>query len=83
MKHLIIISLLFITATLFSQTKATQTVTPEKYIQIENGFLVDTHGDYPKVVRQTAREKNIPLVDLQLLTAGAVTAIGDESSKKI
>jgi lysophospholipase L1-like esterase len=51
--------------------------------KFENGFLVDTHGDYPNVVRQTAREKNIPLVDLQLLTAGSVTALGDEASKKI
>lgn len=48
-----------------------------------NGFLTDTHGDYPRMVRKLAEEKNIPLVDLQLLTAGAVTALGDESSKKI
>lgn len=48
-----------------------------------NGFLVDTHGDYPVVVRQLAAEMNVPLIDLQLLTAGAVTALGEEASKKI
>lgn len=48
-----------------------------------NGFLTDTHGDYPVAVRQVAAEMNVLLVDLQLLTAGAVTALGDEASKDI
>jgi lysophospholipase L1-like esterase len=51
--------------------------------KFENGFLIDTHGNYPVVVRQVAAEFNVPLVDLQLLTAGAVTALGDEASKSI
>jgi len=51
--------------------------------KFENGFLIDTHGNYPEVVRQLATEMNVPLVDLQLLTAGAVTALGEEASKKI
>lgn len=48
-----------------------------------NGFLTDTHGDYPAATRQVAEQWNVPLVDLQYLTAGAVTAIGDEASKAI
>ena len=51
--------------------------------KIENGFLTDTHGKYPVVVRQVAEEMNVPMIDLQLLTAGAVTALGDEASKSI
>jgi len=51
--------------------------------KFKNGFLVDTHGNYPVVVRQVAAEMNAPLVDLQMLTAGAVTALGDEASKNI
>ena len=51
--------------------------------KFENGFLVDTHGDYPLAVRQLAAKWKVPLIDLQLLTAGAVTALGDESSKSI
>ena len=51
--------------------------------KFENGFLTDTHGNFPVVVRQVAAEMNVHLVDLQMLTAGAVTALGDETSKKI
>ena len=51
--------------------------------KFENGFLTDTHGNYPVVVRQVAEEMNVPMIDLQLLTAGAVTALGDEASKSI
>lgn len=51
--------------------------------KFENGSLVDTHSNYPVAMRQLAIEMNVPLIDLQLLTAGAVTALGDEVSKSI
>ena len=51
--------------------------------KFENGFLMDTHGNYPVVTRLVAAKLNVPLVDLQMLTAGAVTALGDEASKQI
>lgn len=51
--------------------------------KFENGFLLDTHGDYPVAVRQLAAEQNVPLIDLQLMTVGVVTALGDEGSKNI
>lgn len=51
--------------------------------KFENGLLVDTHGNYPVVTRLVAAELNVPLIDLQMLTAGAVTAVGEEESKKI
>jgi lysophospholipase L1-like esterase len=51
--------------------------------KFENGFLTDTHGNYPAVVRLIAAEMYVPLIDLQLLTDGAVTAMGDEVSKQI
>jgi lysophospholipase L1-like esterase len=51
--------------------------------KFENGFLTDTHGNYPAVVRLIAAEMYVPLIDLQLLTDGAVTALGDEVSKQI
>jgi len=51
--------------------------------KFDNGFLIDSHGNYPLVARLVAAEKNVPMVDLQLLTAGAVTALGDEASKSI
>lgn len=51
--------------------------------KFENGMLTDTHGNYPVATRLVANEMNVPLVDLQMLTAGAVTALGDEPSKQI
>lgn len=51
--------------------------------KFENGFLTDTHGNYPVVTRMVAADMNVPLIDLQMLTAGAVTAVGEEESKKI
>jgi lysophospholipase L1-like esterase len=57
--------------------------TPIVRRKFANGFLSDTHGDYPKAVRQLAAEMNVLLVDLQMLTAGAVTALGDDASKKM
>lgn len=51
--------------------------------KFENGLLKDTHGDYPVATRLVASQMNVPLIDLQLLTAGAVTAIGEEPSKQI
>lgn len=51
--------------------------------KFENGLLVDTHGNYPVVTRMVASDMNVSLIDLQLLTAGAVTAVGEEQSKNI
>jgi len=51
--------------------------------KFEKGFLIDTHGNYPVVTRMVASEMKVPLVDLQMLTAGAITAVGEKESKKI
>lgn len=57
--------------------------TPIVRRKFENGFLIDTHGNYPVATRMVATEMNVPLVDLQMLTTGAVTALGEEPSKQI
>lgn len=44
--------------------------------------LVDTHGDYPVVVREIAAGQNVPLLELNLLTARLEEAAGVEGSKK-
>ena len=44
---------------------------------------MDTHGDYPDVVRAVAKEKNVPLLDLQRKTAVLVSDEGLEKSKSI
>lgn len=40
------------------------------------GALVDTHGEYPRVVRDIAREHTVPLIDLEQRTAAWVREAG-------
>lgn len=49
----------------------------------ENGVLVDTHGNYPLVVRLVADDMKVPFVDMQLLTEQMEIAAGPEGSKKL
>lgn len=49
----------------------------------ENGSLVDTHKEYPLVVRMVANDLKVPLVDLQLLTEQMEISYGPEKSKKL
>ena len=49
----------------------------------EKGVLVDTHQDYPEVMRAVARETNLPLVDAQLLSEQLLIAYGPEASKQL
>lgn len=48
-----------------------------------SGVLEDTHGVYPWVARQVAREMEVPFVDLQLLTEDLVLRAGAEGSKAL
>jgi len=47
------------------------------------GELVDTHGDYPAALRAVAAEENVPLLELNLLTAELERAHGVEGSKRL
>jgi lysophospholipase L1-like esterase len=49
----------------------------------EYGKIVNTHGDYPEAVRQVAREENVPLIDLNAMSASLYEALGPEDSKKL
>jgi lysophospholipase L1-like esterase len=49
----------------------------------EKGTLVDTHGAYPLVVRDVARDLKVPFVDLQMLTEDLVRSAGVEGSKAL
>nr|WP_184246010.1 rhamnogalacturonan acetylesterase [Gracilibacillus halotolerans] len=46
------------------------------------GNLEDTHGDYPKAMRDLAREENITLIDMLKLTEQAIKQLGPEQSKQ-
>ncbi len=49
----------------------------------ESGQLIDTHGEYPEAMRQVAARLDVPLIDLQQITAALVQEMGDESSKEL
>ncbi|MBN2611566.1 MAG: rhamnogalacturonan acetylesterase [Bacteroidales bacterium] len=48
----------------------------------EKGKVINTHGDYPEAVRQTAKEESVPLIDLHLMSTKLYEALGTEGSKK-
>ena len=47
------------------------------------GALVDTHGEYPDLVRAVAREKRVPLLDLHEATARLLAEHGVDSSRAL
>lgn len=49
----------------------------------ENGVLIDTHKEYPLVVRMVANDMKVPFVDMQLLTEQLEISFGPENSKKL
>jgi lysophospholipase L1-like esterase len=49
----------------------------------DNGKIINTHGDYPEAMRQTAMEENVPLIDLHQMSKILYEAVGTEDSKKI
>jgi lysophospholipase L1-like esterase len=49
----------------------------------EKGRFFDTHGEYPAVVREVARELDVPLIDLHRETERMVVDAGVEDSKRI
>ncbi len=48
-----------------------------------NDSLVDTHGEYTDVVRETAEEKNVPLIDLYKMSKSLFNSLGSEGTKNI
>lgn len=48
-----------------------------------HGVLVDTHGAYALVVRDVARDLDVPFVDLEALTEELVVRAGPEDSKAL
>jgi lysophospholipase L1-like esterase len=46
------------------------------------GKVVNTLGDYPEAMRQTAREEKVALIDLNAMSKDFYEALGPEASKK-
>jgi len=49
----------------------------------KNGTFVDSHGDYPVVVRELAAEEQIPLIDLHLKSRLVLESLGVEESEQL
>jgi lysophospholipase L1-like esterase len=47
-----------------------------------DGTIQPTHGDYPEAVRHVAKEQDVPLIDLQVMSKQFYEAMGPEDSKK-
>jgi lysophospholipase L1-like esterase len=49
----------------------------------KDGKFYDTHGEYPGIVRDVARELGAPLIDMHKLSEAVIVKYGDEDSKKL
>ncbi len=49
----------------------------------ENSVFYDTHGQYPEVVKEVAESKEVPLLDLHLLTKDLLIRYGEDGSKNL
>lgn len=48
-----------------------------------DGKLLESHGDYPDVIRTLAAQRNVPLIDMYKKSLEYVRELGDEASKKL
>jgi lysophospholipase L1-like esterase len=48
-----------------------------------DGKLVDTHGEYPDLVRSVAGEYKVALIDMHRSSAAVLTQFGAEESRKL
>ncbi|MDI6804928.1 MAG: rhamnogalacturonan acetylesterase [Bacteroidota bacterium] len=49
----------------------------------ENGKFYDVHGVYPDIVREVAKEFNVPLIDMHRKSEKLIVEFGSDSSKQI
>jgi lysophospholipase L1-like esterase len=49
----------------------------------KDGNFVDTHGEYPDIVRSVAKEQNIPLIDMHRKSEAVIKKYGPEDSRKL
>lgn len=58
------------------------TPTRRRHFDTDHRTILDTHGDFPKAVREIAARENVPLIELQELTKALYEAFGEDESKK-
>jgi lysophospholipase L1-like esterase len=58
-------------------------LTPVMRRKFRNGALVDTHGEYPDIVRAVALAEKVPLIDMHRRSAAVLSAMGDSASRSL
>jgi lysophospholipase L1-like esterase len=49
----------------------------------KDGNFVDTHGEYPDIVRAVAKEQNVPLIDMHHKSGAVIKKYGPDGSRKL
>ena len=57
--------------------------TPVYRRRFEAGQLVDTHGEYPDLVRAVAAEQQVPLLDMHARSRAVLERTGEEGSRRL
>lgn len=57
-------------------------LTPMARRMFENGAIVNSHGEYPQAIIETATEEKVPCIDMNTLTMNLLSKIGFEASRR-
>jgi lysophospholipase L1-like esterase len=49
----------------------------------KDGLFVDTHGEYPDIVRSVAKDKGVPLIDMHSKSKALIKTYGVEGSRQL
>ena len=58
-------------------------MTPVSRRKFEKSVLVKTHGEYPDAVKAVAKEKKVPVIDMESKSASVLSKYGDEGSRSL
>lgn len=75
-------NLTYMAASLGKRGVSVYFLTPIARRCFKDGILVDTHGDYPDAMKETAKELSIPLIDMTKATMDMIRETGEEESRE-
>jgi lysophospholipase L1-like esterase len=58
-------------------------LTPVSRRSFKDGKFYDSHGEYPDLVRDVAKEQKVPLIDMHQKTETLLTKLGPDDSRKL
>jgi len=57
-------------------------MTPMARRMFENGHIKNSHGEYPQAIIETAKEENVPCIDMNALTMAFLDKTGEADSRR-